>query len=296
MSLPLDDLWITAPDGLRLHALSGGPRNAPRLPVVCLPGLARTVEDFRPLLERLTGNAERPCRVLALDARGRGRSERDKNPANYSVAVELADVLAVLDATGITRAIFLGTSRGGILTMALAVARPAAIGGVVLNDIGPVLDMAGLLRIKQYVGRMPRPDSWSDAVHLLRSAMGGHFPALDDAGWDAYARTTWREGEDGLEHACDPALAEVLKNLDPAEPQPTLWPQFDALPQVPLMVIRGEFSDLLSRETVAAMRARRPDLKVVEIAGQGHAPLLRDDVTIEPIAAFVARCIEKVEA
>jgi pimeloyl-ACP methyl ester carboxylesterase len=289
-STALDDLWITAADGLKLHALAGGARTAPGLPVVCLPGLARTVEDFRPLMQRLVANGRR---VLALDSRGRGRSERDPNSANYSVPVELGDVLAALDATGIARAIFVGTSRGGILTMTLAVARPAAIGAAVFNDIGPVLEMAGLLRIKQYVGRMPRPDSWSDAVHILRAAMGGHFPALDDAGWEVYARTTWREGEDGLEHACDPALAEALKGVDPAEPAPTLWLQFDALPRVPLMAIRGEHSDLLSHETVGMMRARRPDMAVVEVPGQGHAPLLRDHATIDPIAAFVARCEEK---
>jgi pimeloyl-ACP methyl ester carboxylesterase len=293
MSSPLEDLWITAPDGLKLHALAAGPRTAP-LPVVCLPGLARTVEDFRPLIERLV--SERPRRALALDSRGRGRSERDRNPANYSVPVELADVLAVLDAAGIARAIFVGTSRGGILTMALAVARSAAIAGVVLNDVGPVLDMAGLLRIKQYVGRIPRPDSWSDAVHLLRAAMGGHFPALDDAAWETYARTTWREGEDGLELAYDPAIATALKNVDPAEPAPAMWPQFDALPNVPLMVIRGEHSDLLSRATVEAMRARRPDMTVLDVPGQGHAPLLRDAATIDPIVKLVVRCEAEVTA
>jgi pimeloyl-ACP methyl ester carboxylesterase len=289
----LDDLWITAPDGLKLHALAGGVRAASGMPVVCLPGLARTAEDFRPLMERLVADGRR---VLALDSRGRGRSERDKNTANYSVPVELADVLATLDAAGISRAIFVGTSRGGILTMALAVARPAAIGAVVFNDIGPVLDMAGLLRIKQYVGRMPRPDSWNDAVRILRAAMGGHFPALDDAAWEAYARTTWREGEDGLEHACDPRLSDVLKAVDPAEPAPTLWLQFDALPSVPLIVIRGENSDLLSRETVAMMQARRPAMTVIEAPGQGHAPLLRDAAILDPIAAFIARCEAKLEA
>jgi pimeloyl-ACP methyl ester carboxylesterase len=293
MSLSLDDLWITAPDGLKLHALAGGPRTAPGLPVVCLPGLSRTAEDFRPLMERLMADGRR---VLALNSRGRGRSERDKNPANYAVPIELGDVLAVLDATGIARTIFVGTSRGGILTMALAVARPAAIGAAVLNDVGPVLDMAGLLRIKQYVGRMPRPDSWADAVRILRSAMGGHFPALDDAGWDFYARTTWREGEDGLEPVSDPTLREVLKDVDPAEPAPTMWLQFDALPKVPLMVIRGENSDLLSRETVDMMRARRPDMTVLDVAGQGHAPLLRDAPTLDPIASFVARCEAEMAA
>jgi pimeloyl-ACP methyl ester carboxylesterase len=299
----IEDLWITAPDGLRLHALAAGPRTQPnlcglrnpdasmRLPVVCLPGLARTAEDFRELIEALGQDAERPRRVVALDSRGRGLSERDRDPANYSVAVELSDLLAVLDANGIGRAVFVGVSRGGILIMALAAARPRAIAGAALVDIGPVIEMAGLLRLKRYVGRLPRPESWEEAVALLRSVMGAQFPALDKQTWLTLARRTWSvNSEQGFEPLYDPALSETLENLDPSEPVASLWPQFDALAAAPVLVLRGEHSDILSRATLAAMRARRSDLEAVEIAGQGHPPLLIDPVTIGPIAGFVARC------
>jgi pimeloyl-ACP methyl ester carboxylesterase len=281
--------FFSAPDGLKLHALDAGPRDNARLPVVCLPGLARTVEDFRELIEALS-HGDAPRRVLALDLRGRGLSARDPNPDNYSVPVELGDVLALLDVAGIARAVFVGTSRGGILTMAMGAARPRAVAGAVLNDVGPVIEMAGVLRIKNYVGRMPKPADYAEAVRLLRGVMGNQFPGFEPADWDSYARRTWRETESGLELRYDPALSRALAALDAGDPLPALWPQFDALARVPMLVIRGKYSDLLSPETVAAMRARRPDLAVLEVIGQGHAPVLTDERTIGPIREFVERC------
>jgi pimeloyl-ACP methyl ester carboxylesterase len=279
-----------APDGLQLHALDAGTNNAAHLPVICLPGLARTSEDFRDLIERLAFDPLRPRRVLALDSRGRGLSARDPNPENYAVPVELGDVFALLAACAIERAVFVGTSRGGILTMVMASVRPELIAGAVLNDIGPVIEMAGLLRIKAYVGRLPAPRDYTDAARLLRGAMGGQFPGWDEATWQRYARLTWQETPAGLVTRYDPALSATLATVDPAEPPPPLWEQFEGLAGVPLMVIRGEHSDLLSRETVAAMRARRPDLETVEIAGEGHAPLLAGDRALASIARFIARC------
>lgn len=286
----VESLYFSAPDGLTLHTLVAGPNDADRMPVFCLPGLARTAEDFRELIEALAFDRKRPRRVIALDARGRGKSAHDPDPAKYSVPVELGDVLALLDATGIGRALFVGTSRGGILTMAMGAARPRAVGGAVLNDIGPVIEMAGLLRIKGYVGRMPQPRDFRDATTLLRSVMGNQFPAWDDATWGLYARRTWEETERGLVPRYDPALSQSLAHLDPGEPVPALWPQFDALEGAPVMVVRGEHSDILSRATVAAMSARRKDLEAIEIPGQGHAPLLSGDETIGAIAAFAERC------
>ncbi len=290
MPVEIDDLWVTAPDGLRLHAFVAGPRNSPLLPAICLPGLARTGEDFRELITALASGPS-PRRVIALESRGRGLSERDKNPANYNALTELADLLAVLDAAGIERAVFIGTSRGGILTMLMAAARPRAIAGAVLNDIGPVIEMAGLLRIKNYVGKMPKPGSWAEAVSVQRSVMATQFPSLDDKAWELMARRTWTEnGEKGIEPRYDPALSVALKGVDPSEPAPVLWPQFDALSPSPVMVVRGEHSDILSRATVEAMRARRGDLQFMEVAGQGHAPLLIDPETIGPIVKFVEFC------
>ena len=154
--------FISAGDGLRLHARCYGARSVPALPVVCLPGLARTAADFEALGEALASDQSRPRRVIALDYRGRGQSEYDRDPANYNFQVELADVLAVMTALDAARAILIGTSRGGILAMLLAAVRPTAIAGCVLNDIGPVIEPKGLMRIKGYVGKLPQPRSFEE--------------------------------------------------------------------------------------------------------------------------------------
>ncbi len=290
MPTAIEDLWFTANDGLKLHALAAGPRNAPALPIVCLPGISRTAEDFRELLQVIANNEKNQRRVIALDSRGRGLSARDPNPANYTVPVEIGDLLTVLDAEKIERAVFVGTSRGGILTMVMGAVRPQAIAGAVLNDIGPVLEMKGLLRIKSYVGKLPPPSSWAEAAALLKRVMGEQFPAFDEAKWQTYARRTWREDKGGLTPRSDPMISVALADIDPKVPPPDLWAQFEALVKAaPVFVIRGENSDLLSRETVAAMRAKDKRVEATEIAGQGHAPLI-DAATIGPILAFAARC------
>src|SRR5436190_11736857 len=152
-----DSLFVTAQDGLRLHVRRYGTAAARRLPIVCLPGLSRNGADFHELGGAFGTRAAEPRLVVTIDARGRGRSDFDPNPDNYTFPVELADVLAVLTALDIGPAIFLGTSRGGILAMLLGSARPGAIGGVILNDIGPVIEAQGLVRLKGYVGQMPTP-------------------------------------------------------------------------------------------------------------------------------------------
>ena len=291
MGVAIEDRWFTAKDGLKLHALAAGPKHARALPAVCLPGISRTAEDFRELLQAFATHTKNPRRAVALDSRGRGLSARDPNPTNYTVPIEIGDLLAVLDAEKITRAVFVGTSRGGILTMVMGAVRPQAIAGAVLNDIGPVLDMPGLLRIKTYVGKMPRPSSWAEAAMNLRKVMGGQFPAFDEAKWQDYARRTWRNGKDGFTPRSDPLISTALADIDPAVPPPDLWKQFNALAAAaPVLVLRGEHSDLLSRETVAAMRAKDQRVETIEIAGQGHAPFLVEAATIDPILAFAARC------
>jgi pimeloyl-ACP methyl ester carboxylesterase len=289
----INDLYLAAPDGLKLHALEAGPRGERNLPVVCLPGLARTSEDFRELVEALAFDARNPRYTVALSSRGRGLSGRDPKPENYSVPVELNDLLAVLDQTGLTRAIFVGTSRGGILTMALSAARPQAIAGAVLNDIGPVLEMPGLLRIRSYVGKLPKPKDWDDAVRIQKSVMAHEFPGFSEADWLRYARLTWREGEDGIVSRSDPLISFNLREIDAAKPAPPLWPLFDGLIRAPLLVFRGEHSDLLTRETVAQMKARHPDMTALEIAGVGHPPVFWDETSIAPVREFAARCDEQ---
>ena len=278
--------FIAAKDGLRLHALDYGDRHSSRLPVVCLPGLTRTVEDFAVLAAALANER----RVLSLDYRGRGRSDYDPNPDHYAIAVETADVVAVMAALEAMPAIVVGTSRGGLIAMTLAAERPELLAGVVLNDIGPVVDIEGVIRIKGYVGQLQHPESYQEAAEFLRHSTGNQFPKLGAADWLAAAKRGWREEAGRLVSTYDPALGHTLQGFDPDKPFPTLWPQFDAMAQVPLMVVHGANSDILSSATVAAMRVRRPDMEVLVVPDQGHAPLLAEADTIGAIAAFAANC------
>jgi pimeloyl-ACP methyl ester carboxylesterase len=279
-----ESIFFTSNDGLRLHARCYGARANTATPVVCLPGLTRTVADFEVVAERLSAAGRR---VIALDYRGRGLSAYDPNPANYNVQVELGDALTVLEALDVLPAIFIGTSRGGILAMVLASASPQAIAAAILNDIGPVIELSGLLRIKSYVGRLPAPGDYADAARLLRDVFAAQFPKLSDENWLASAHRAFKQEDGRLVPAYDVKIAETLKDVGPETIVPDLWPQFDALAQVPVMVVRGALSDLLSAETMAAMSGRHPDLRVVEVADQGHAPMLQDEPTLVAIERFV---------
>lgn len=290
---PGTSLFISAPDGLRLHVRAYGRRTAPALPVVCLPGLARTALDFDSLARPLAASTEAPRAIYALDYRGRGRSEYDRNPANYSLTVELADVLAVVTALDIGPAVFVGTSRGGLLTMLLATARPAVIAGAVLNDIGPVIEPKGLVRIKGYVGKLPQPTSLADAALVLRRLFGAQFPQLTADDWLRFAERSFEDRGGRLVPNYDPRLADTLRGIDPEKPLPAMWSAFDALGAVPVLVIRGANSDLLSAATVRAMRSHHPGLKTIEVPDQGHAPLLSEPKLIGRIADFIASCEPK---
>ena len=287
---PVTSTFITAQDGLRLHVRAWGPRPAALLPVVCLQGLARTVADFETLASALASGANRPRSVLALDLRGRGRSDYDRNPKNYNVQVELADVLAVLTALAVNQAVFIGTSRGGILTMLLAVARPTVLAGCVLNDVGPVIETVGLMRIKSYLGKLPQVASLHEAADVLRRLFAAQFPKLSDDDWVAFARRTFKDAGGRIVPDYDVRLGKTLAQIDPARPVPALWKEFNALARVPLLVIRGGNSDILSRATVAAMQTRHPAIEAIEVADQGHAPLLSDPALIGRIAAFAESC------
>lgn len=280
--------FVTAQDGLRLHLRDYGPAAAAPMPVVCLPGLSRSSADFHGLAAALTQHGER--RVIALDYRGRGRSDYDPDPGNYNPAVEAGDVLTVLTALGIERAVFVATSRGGIVTMLLAALRPTVIAGAVLNDIGPVIEPAGLLRIKGYVGKLPKVESFEQAAEEMRALFAAQFPTLTAQDWLSEAKRSFKQVSGRLEPAYDPTLARALANVPHDGVLPPMWNQFDALAGVPLLVIRGGNSDILSAETVQAMQARRADMQVLEVPDQGHPPALADAGTIGRIAAFIAAC------
>ena len=284
--------FLSAPDGLMLHVRCYEPKRASGWPVVCLPGLARTEADFETLAAHLALDEHHARRVYALDYRGRGRSDHDPDWRNYNLPTELADVIAVLTALEVHKAVFVGTSRGGMLTMLLAAARPTLIGDALLNDIGPVIEPQGLMRIKGYVGKLPQPKDLADGAVILRRVFSAQFPRLSDEDWLTWAGRTWQPSPAGLRPRYDPKLANTLIGLDLEKPLPPLWNQFDALANVPVMAVRGMNSDILSIKTLEAMRSRRASMSVLEVAEQGHAPLLAEPVVLAQIARFVLQCEE----
>ena len=279
---------MTAQDGLALHVRRYGSGHACAHSIVCLPGLARTAADFHLLATALAADPDNPRLVLALDYRGHGQSQYDRNAKNYTIRVAFADLSAVLAALEITSAIFVGTSFGGVLAMMLAVLPPIAVAGVLLNDIGPVMEPRGLMRIKSYVGKLPIARNFEEGAEILRWLFEAQFTKLAPQDWVAFAQRTWREGHGTLVPSHDPKLARALSFS--LEHLPTLWDQFDALARIPLMVIRGANSDMLARPTLNEMLARRDQLEVVVVPDQGHAPLLAEPKVIRRVAAFVASC------
>lgn len=279
-----------ASDGLPLYARDYGsddPRVRQALPIICLPGLSRNSRDFHLLAEQLSTRPEKPRRVIALDYRGRGFSAWDPDKSHYQLPVEAEDVLAACAALDVQQAIFIGTSRGGLILHLLAGMRPALLRGVVLNDIGPVIDIAGLLLIRQYLEARPVLKSWHEAVDSLKLVHGAAFPALDQPDWEDMAQAIYREKDGVIVADFDPALVEPLKALAVDTPVPDLWALYEGLKPFPLMTIRGENSSILSRATFADMAERHPGMKSVIARGQGHAPLLHRSDLLDEISAFI---------
>jgi pimeloyl-ACP methyl ester carboxylesterase len=283
------DLYVTTGDGLRLHARQYGLHTAPGVPVVCLPGLSRTVADFDTLAPALATGSGLFRRVITIDSRGRGLSDYDSNPKNYNLAVELADAVTVLTALEVEPAIFIGSSRGGILTMLMGVAHPGALASVVLHDIGPVIEPEGLARIKSYLGRIPQPRTLAEGAEILERLFATQFPKFTAGQWRTAAHRAWRLRDGGIEPTYDIQLAQTLADFDIKRPLPPLWNEFDTLARLPMLVIRGANSDILSRTTLEAMAARHPGMESIEVPDEGHVPSLEGDL-VAAISRFVAAC------
>jgi pimeloyl-ACP methyl ester carboxylesterase len=277
------DYRFTGADGLQLYSrIYAGP--APQAPtVLCLHGLMHNGADFEELAPQLAVQH----RVIVPDVRGRGLSARDARPANYQIPTYLADVAALLKGLAVSRVAVIGTSMGGLIGMVLAAAQPDLVSRLVLNDIGPEIDAAGLERIRAYAGRTPPVHDWTQAAAQLRSIFGAAWPGLSEARWQQLARRSYRTDARGLLHKdADPAIGEVLR--DAQGPAPDLWPLWQGLAQLPVLVIRGATSDILSAATVARMQRGRADLEVLTVADRGHAPLLDEPQCVARITRFLA--------
>ncbi|MDQ0562210.1 pimeloyl-ACP methyl ester carboxylesterase [Rhizobium mesoamericanum] len=275
-------------DGLRLYARDYGPAQvADRLPIVCLPGLTRNSRDFHQLALQLSTDPATPRRVVSLDYRGRGRSAWDLDKTNYNLGVETQDVISACQHLAIDRAIFIGTSRGGLILHLLAETRPDLIAAVILNDIGPRIEANGLKRIRDYLNFPVPPRDWPEAVAYLKACHGRYFPGLHEPDWQEMAAAIYRDVDEKPMADFDPAIAAQLETIDFDRPLPDLWQYYDSLAAFPMLLIKGQNSDLLSERTIAEMAARNPSLAVFEAVGQGHAPLLHPEPTLWRLKRFL---------
>lgn len=284
-----NDLFFTSPDGLKLYVRHYSSSASERRPLVCLPGLTRNSKDFHELAEYLMSDPSTARDIYCFDFRGRGQSEYDPQAKNYTPFLELLDVLSFFTYKGLHDTAILGTSRGGIIAMLIGSVRPTAIGAVILNDIGPVIETRGLLRIRSYVGRTPVPPTWEQAADVLRRLNEAQFSTLTEKDWDRLARQWFGEYEGRPMQAYDPQLSETLTSIDLTKALPSLWPQFKSLGLLPMLCLRGENSDILSEETMYEMDAVHDRFKAITIANEGHAPLLWDDTSKTAIADFLAQ-------
>jgi len=273
--------FLTVPDGTRLHFTEEGAG----LPVLALAGLTRNGGDFDHVAPHIPD-----VRLIRLDARGRGQSDFT-GPGTYNVWQEAKDVVALLDHLGLPRAALLGTSRGGLVGMVLAATAKDRLLGVALNDVGPVIEAKGLSNIAGYLGRRPAQKTWEEAAKS-RASLWTHFRDVPHDRWLHEVRNHYEETPEGLQLRYDPRLREAFLPKDDA-PFPALWPFFDALDGLPVAVLRGETSDILSPETLEEMRRRRPDMIVAEVPGRGHVPFLDEPESLAALHAWLDLCRER---
>ena len=281
-----DRRWTS--DELSLYARDyAGAEGAARLPVIAIHGLTRNSADFGTVAPLI---ADTGRRVLALDVRGRGRSDRAADPMTYQPPVYAKDVLALLDQAGVGRAVFLGTSMGGLITMALTAMAPDRVAAAILNDIGPEVAPEGLARIASYTGQTVEIRSWDDAADYARRTNGAALPHYGPDDWLAFARRVFREGPDGVPVLdYDPDITVPMRAAGKDALVPDLWPAFRNLAEGrKLLLVRGATSDLLSSDIAGRMREAAPEMKFVEVPGVGHAPMLDEPAARDAILDFLS--------
>ncbi len=283
------DRYWTSSDGLRLHYRDhDGPADRP--PIICLPGLTRNARDFEPVADRFAGE----WRVLSVDFRGRGLSEFDPKPERYLPFVYAADVIELLDQIGIERVVLLGTSRGGIVTMMLAAHIHDRIAAAMLNDVGPEVDPGGIERIKSYVGQPSDSASWDELSGALAATNADVYPDFDKDQWLRFARrlSIERDGRPELDY--DMRIADNFQQTPvqtPDQPAASAWPLYEKLKGIPLLILRGELSDLLTPDVARKMAEALPDAELVTVPRVGHPPTLDEPESLAAIERLLARAL-----
>ena len=268
--------FFTTSDGTRLAYDDHGAG----LPLLCLPGLTRTMADFDYLIPHLP-----PLRLIRMEYRGRGASQWT-GAASYTVPQEGKDALELLDHLGLPKAAILGTSRGGLIGMLLAAVAHDRLLGLCLNDVGPEIHRPGLERIFDYVGRNPAAKTHADLAARLPRTMPG-FANVPQSRWLEEAVKHYTQTPDGLQITYDPALRDAF--LAAFEGPPVdLWPLWEATAGLPVALIRGANSDLLSQACTNEMRRRRPDMIFASVPDRAHIPFLDEPEAVAALRAFVA--------
>ena len=265
-----DIYWLSA-DTLRLHARDYAPQEVNDLaPVICLPGLTRNARDFDGLAPHLA----RKRRVLALDFRGRGESAYDREASHYLPPTYAEDVLDLVRELGIPKFVIVGTSLGGLVGMLIAAQHRDMLAGIVLNDVGPELETAGLDRIRGYVGQQVSYPTWVHCAWAMAEDNRSVYPRWKLEEWLAFAKRTHRLTPEGrVVPDYDRSIATPLRQPEPETP-PDLWPLFESLKTVPLLLLRGAHSDILSADSAQRMMLRLDHGKLVTVPEVGHAPTL----------------------
>ena len=284
-----EDRFVAAHDGVRLHARDYA---GPGMPVVCLPGLTRNVRDYGRLADRLAGEQ----RVVAIDFRGRGESGRAEDWASYAPATYVEDVRAILGTLGVARFVAVGTSLGGIVALMLAQQEPGRLAGLVLNDIGPTIEAAGLSRIRGYVGRASSHPTWLHAARAVAEGNRDVYPDWEVEDWLAMAKRLYRLTDKGkvvLDY--DLRIAEPFR-VPGGEAPADLWPALDGLRETPVLIVRGERSDVLGAATAARMVAALPGAELVTVPRVGHAPTLDEPESVAGMEWLLARVVSSPRA
>lgn len=282
----MTDINYKSADGLQLFAKAYGNPDA-ALTVLCMHGLTRNHKDFEPMIALL----DDAHRYISVDVRGRGRSDRVSDPKSYTPQHYSADMAVLIEQLGVSRFSMIGTSMGGLMAMILSKMMPDRIMGVVLNDVGPVVENAGLKRISAYAGKVQPVAGWPEAAEATAKAQAIAFPDYGAEDWKAFAARTYRKQDDGtLIQDYDPAITSSLGHSRPGlMTRIAMWRLFGTMKTIPMLVVRGETSDILSDKTARRMIRRNKNAGLVTVPGVGHAPMLDEPLAVTAISQFLKR-------